>query len=102
MKRQVTRNVRDVFNDVVSGIKRVNALKQAVVAGESAVEAKNEGFAAGLITNLDVLDAQRDLYQAQRNYLRARYDFILAVLSLEQSAGQLDEDDVRRVNAWLE
>ncbi|MFT5114687.1 MAG: outer membrane protein [Parasphingorhabdus sp.] len=102
VKRQITRNVRNVFNDVVSGIKRVNALKQAVVAGESAVEAKNEGFAAGLITNLDVLDAQRDLYQAQRNYLRARYDFILAVLSLEESSGMLDTDDVRHVNSWLE
>lgn len=101
-KRQVERQVRDVFNDVVTGIKRVNAFKQAVIAGESAVEAKNEGFSAGLITNLDVLDAQRDLFQAQRNYLRARYDFILSVLSLEQAAGQLDINDVRRVNTWLE
>ena len=60
------------------------------------------GFAAGLITNLDVLDAQRDLFQARRNYLRARYDYVLAVLNLEQAAGQLDEDDVARVNNWLE
>ncbi len=100
-RRQVDRDVRDVFNDVTTGIKRVDALKQAVVAGESAVDSKNEGFAAGLITNLDVLDAQRDLYQAQRDYLRARYDFILSVLRLEQAAGQLDVEDVRRVNHWL-
>ena len=102
VRRQTTRNVKDVFNDVTSGIRQVYALQKAVVAGESAVEAKNEGFAAGLITNLDVLDAQRDLFQASRNYLRARYDYILAVLSLEQAAGQLDEEDVARVNNWLE
>ena len=101
VRRSVTRNVRNLFNDVTTGIRRVNALQQAVVASESAVEAKNEGFSAGLITNLDVLDAQRDLFQAQRDYLRARYDYILAVLNLEQAAGQLDVDDVIRVNSWL-
>ena len=100
-RRSVTRNVRNLFNDVTTGIRRVSALQQAVVASESAVEAKNEGFSAGLITNLDVLDAQRDLFQAQRDYLRARYDYILAVLNLEQAAGQLDIDDVIRVNSWL-
>jgi outer membrane protein len=102
VRRQIIRDVRNLFNDVQSGIRRVAALQQAVVAGESAVEAKNEGFAAGLITNLDVLDAQRDLFQAERDYLRARYDYILAVLFLEQAAGQLDEDDVSRVNLWLQ
>ena len=100
-RRSVTRNVRNVFNDVNTEIRRVNALQQAVVASESAIEAKDEGFAAGLITNLDVLDAQRDLFQARRNYLRARYDYILAVLNLEQASGQLDEEDVIRINTWL-
>lgn len=101
-RRDVTRTIRILYNDVVSGIKRVEALDQAVLASESAVEAKQEGFAAGLITNLDVLDAQRDLFQARRDYLRARYDFILSVLTLEQAAGTLDESDVSRVNAWLD
>lgn len=101
-RREVSRQIRNVYNDVVSGISRVKALEQAVVASESAVESKEEGFAAGLITNLDVLDAQRDLYQSRRDHLRARYDFILASLRLEQAAGQLDEDDVARINQLLE
>ncbi len=101
-RREVAREIRDVFNDVASGINRVEAFRQAVIAGESAVESKQEGFAAGLITNLDVLDAQRDLYQARRDYLRARYDFILSTLDLERAAGQLDEDDIARVNGLLE
>jgi outer membrane protein len=101
-RRQLDRSVRDLFNNVTTGVSRVNALNQAVIASESAVEAKQEGYAAGLITNLDVLDAQRDLFQARRDYLRARYDYILSVLRLEQSAGQLDEGDVARINGWLE
>ncbi len=100
-RREVYRNVRDVYNDVSSGISRVEALRLAVIASESALEARQEGFAAGLITNLDVLDAQRDLFQARRDYLRARYDFIVSLLRLEQAAGQLDEEDVARINAWL-
>ncbi|KAA3633174.1 MAG: hypothetical protein DWQ08_02220 [Proteobacteria bacterium] len=101
-RRDIVRTIRNLYNDVSSSIARVAALDQAVIAGESAVEAKQEGFAAGLITNLDVLDAQRDLYQARRDYLRARYDYILSVLRLEQAAGELDEDDVARVNSWLQ
>jgi outer membrane protein len=101
-RRQISRNVRDVYNDVVSGIGRVEALRLAVIAGQSAVEARQEGFSAGLITNLDVLDAQRDLFQARRDYRRARYDFILSVLTLEEVAGQLSEEDVVRINSWLE
>ncbi|MCZ7601002.1 MAG: TolC family protein [Gammaproteobacteria bacterium] len=100
-RREVYRNVRDVYNDVSSGISRVEALRLAVIASESALEARQEGFAAGLITNLDVLDAQRDLFQARRDYLRARYDFIVSLLRLEQAAGQLDEEDVARINGWL-
>lgn len=101
-RRRITREIRDVFNDVASGVSRVEAFRQAVVAGESAVESKQEGFSAGLITNLDVLDAQRDLYQARRDYLRARYDFILSSLDLERAAGQLDREDVARINTLLE
>ncbi len=101
-RRRITREIRDIYNDVASGVSRVEAFRQAVVAGESAVESKQEGFSAGLITNLDVLDAQRDLYQARRDYLRARYDFILSSLDLERAAGQLDREDVARINTLLE
>ena len=48
-----------------------------------------------------MLDAQRDLFQAQRDYLRERYDYIRQMLKLEELAGTLDEEDVRRVNTLL-
>ena len=52
-------------------------------------------------TNIEVLDAQRDLFRAERDYLKARYDYVLQVLLLEQLAGQLDESDIARINHWL-
>ncbi|MDH3695520.1 MAG: TolC family outer membrane protein [Gammaproteobacteria bacterium] len=101
-QRATRRATRASFLDVVTSIKRVAALQQAIVASESAVRAKEEGFAAGLNTNVDVLDAQRDLFGAKRDYLQARYNYILNVIALERAAGSLDEDDLGRVNDWLQ
>ncbi|MCS5688106.1 MAG: TolC family outer membrane protein [Acidimicrobiales bacterium] len=100
-RRDIQRQTRQAFLGVNSQLRRVQALAEAVRAGESALQAKEEGFAAGLTTNIEVLDAQRDLFRAERDYLKARYDYVLQVLLLEQLAGQLDESDVARINRWL-
>jgi len=101
LRRQAETETTSAYLAVTSGVSQVEALYDAITAGESALEAKEEGFNAGLTTNLDVLDAQRDLSQSRTDYLRARYTYILAVLELERSAGQLDEDDIKRVTSWL-
>ena len=100
-RREIQRKTRQAFLSINSQLRRISALAEAVTAGESALQAKEEGFAAGLTTNIEVLDAQRDLFRAERNYLKARYDYVLQVLLLEQLSGQLNEEDVSRVNRWL-
>ena len=99
--REIQRKTRQAFLSINSQLRRISALAEAVIAGESALQAKEEGFAAGLTTNIEVLDAQRDLFQAERDHLKARYDYVLQVLLLEQLSGQLNEEDVSRVNRWL-
>ena len=101
-RRSTKRLTRAAYAGVISGIQRVAALKQAVVAGESALEAKQTGFEAGINTNLDVLNAQRDLYAAKRDYAQTRYTYILDLLRLKQAAGQLNEKDLEEVNGWLQ
>ena len=101
-RRNTKRQTRSAYAGVISGIQRVAALKQAVVAGESALEAKQTGFEAGINTNLDVLNAQRDLYAAKRDYAQTRYTYILDLLRLKQAAGQLNEKDLQEVNGWLQ
>ena len=101
-RRLASVETTSAFLAVASGVSQVEALLNAITAGESALEAKEEGFSAGLTTNLDVLDAQRDLSRSRTDYLRARYNYIVAVLELERSAGQLDEQDIKRVNSWLD
>ncbi|MEA1888857.1 MAG: TolC family outer membrane protein [Pseudomonadota bacterium] len=101
-RRNVDRTSRSSFQAITSGISRLKALQSAVKAGKSTVEAKREGFKAGVNTNVEVLDAVRDLYGSERNYITAKYQFILSTLQLKQVAGKLEVADLQQVNGWLE
>lgn len=101
-RRSAEQIARSAFLNTITRIRQVEALDKAVLANESAVEAKQEGFNAGLNTNIDVLDAQRDLFRAQRDHLRSRYDYILNRLALEAVVGDLRRDDIVQVNSWLQ
>lgn len=101
-RRQVQIETRGAFLAISSSLRRIEALAGAVRAGESALRAKEEGLAAGLNTNIEVLNGQRDLFLAEFNYLKERYDCVIRLLELEALVGGLTEEDVHRVNAWLE
>lgn len=101
-RRSAEQIARSAFLNTVTRIKQVEALDKAVLANKSAVEAKQDGFDAGLNTNIDVLDAQRDLFRAQRDHLRSRYDYIINRLALEAVVGDLHKDDIEQVNSWLQ
>ncbi|MCK5717581.1 MAG: TolC family protein, partial [Thiomargarita sp.] len=60
------------------------------------------GFELGTRTSVDVINAQRDLLRAQRNYSRARYDYVLNTLRLKLAVGLLSPDDLVGINDWLE
>ncbi|MGI9318866.1 MAG: TolC family outer membrane protein [bacterium] len=101
IKRRAASDTTAAFLDVTSGISQVRALAEAIIAGENALQAKEEGFSAGLTTNLDVLDAQRDLSSSRTDFLQAKYTYILALLRLEQATGDLGEEDILYINEWL-
>jgi outer membrane protein len=50
---------------------------------------------------VDVLTVTRSLYDAQRNYDRSRYDYIINGLSLHQAASTLTPERLKRANDWL-
>ena len=102
VRRSVDRTSRSAYQAIKSGISRLQALKSAVKAGASTVEAKREGFKAGVNTNVEVLDAVRDLYFSERDYINAKYQFILSTLQLKRVAGSLKVTDLEIVNSWLE
>lgn len=102
VRRAVQRQTRDAFLGVRSGISRVEALGQAVKSNQAAAEAIEAGFQVGTRTTVDVLNAQRDLFGARRDFAESRYDYIIDTLTLKQAAGILEENDLRLINSWLE
>jgi outer membrane protein len=85
----------------VGGVSLVEALRQSVSSQQSALEAKEAGVRSGVATLLVVLDAQRDLFLARRDYAQARYDYLLNGLRLKQLAGTLSERDLESIQATL-
>ena len=92
--RQTVQSVRSSFNDVKASISTIRALEQAVVSAESALKATEAGFDVGTRTIVDVLNSTRNLFNARANLSGARYDFIQAMVTLKQAAGNLKAEDI--------
>jgi len=99
--RETERATRDAYLGVISEISRVKALKQALESSRTAIQATEAGFEVGTRTTVDVLDARRQLFTAQTNYSRSRYDYIVNLLNLQLAAGTLDEKDLEDINSFL-
>jgi outer membrane protein len=100
--RATVRQTRNDYRAVIAGISQVEAFKQAVVSSRSALEATEAGFEVGTRTIVDVLIAQRQLFQSQSDYSRARHDLIVNHVRLQTSAGTIEMSHLDRVNSALE
>ena len=101
-RRGVAQTTRAAYLGVQSGAAQVRALEAAEASSQLALEAAELGYRVGVRVTLDVLDAQAQLVQTQRDLARARYELILGGLRLRHASGQLTPADVAAVNALLE
>ena len=92
---------REAFFGLQSGLSQVQALQAAEASSLSALEANQLGYQVGVRINIDVLNAQSQLYQTRRELAQARYGVLMAQLRLAQASGTLGLDTVRRINALL-
>jgi outer membrane protein len=99
--RQAERETRDSYLGVIAERARVQALKQAVKSNQTALEATEAGFDVGTRTTVDVLDARRRLFEAERDYARSRYDYLINVVRLKSAAGVLVPGDLGTINNSL-
>ncbi|MDB5959711.1 MAG: channel protein TolC [Massilia sp.] len=100
-KRNAALAARQSFLGVNSGLAQVKALEAAEVSSQSALDSNKLGYQVGVRINIDVLNAQRQLYSTRRDLSRARYDTIMNGLRLKAAAGSLREADLVPVNALL-
>ena len=101
LRRQVVENTRNLHRAVNTDIEQVQARRQSLVSSQSALEATEVGYEVGTRNIVDVLDTQRRLYAAVRNYNNARYDYILDNLRLKQAAGTLNPGDLEDLARYL-
>jgi outer membrane protein len=100
-KRNTIQAARSTHQQVMTNIARVKARTQATKSAESALKATQAGYEVGTRNIIDVLLAQRTVFQAKRNFASARYDYILSMMGLKQVAGQLSPEDIYWLNNWL-
>jgi outer membrane protein len=100
-RRTVSQNTRQAYLGVTSGLAQIQALKAAEVSSRSALEANKTGYEVGVRINIDVLNAQQQLFSTQRDLARARYDALNYSLQLRSAIGMLSEADVEAINRLL-
>ncbi|WP_430435434.1 TolC family outer membrane protein [Methyloversatilis sp.] len=101
-RRNAAQQARQAWLGVANGIAQTAALRAAQVSSQSSLDANKLGYEVGVRINIDVLNAQQQLYVTRRDLARARYDTLLAQLRLKAAAGQLAEPEIEAVNALLE
>lgn len=100
-RRNVAQATRAAFFGVQSGQGQVQALQAAEASSQSALDANKLGYQVGVRINIDVLNAQSQLFQTKRDLAQARYNVLLGTLKLRQAAGTLTIEDVQAINALL-
>jgi outer membrane protein len=100
-RRAVAQLTRQLYYGVGSFAAQVGALEAAESSSKLALEATQLGFKVGVRVNIDVLNAQAQLFTTQAQLAKARYDTIMAGLRLRQASGRLTPDDVASVNGLL-
>jgi len=99
--RATVATTRKSYLSVVSQISQVEADKQSIKSHFAALESIQAGYQAGTQTILDVLQAQSDLFSAEKDYAQDRFSYLLNTLTLKQAAGILNPRDLTNINRWL-
>jgi outer membrane protein len=100
-RRQVDQQVKDAFRGIQSSIEDVKARQAAVVSARSSLESTQAGLEVGTRTQVDVLNAQRNLFEAEFQYLSSRYAYIINGVKLHQATSTLTREVLEKGNAWL-
>ncbi|MFM0649095.1 TolC family outer membrane protein [Paraburkholderia bryophila] len=100
-QRVASATARENWSRVRNGAARVDSLTRLMRTSRAALDATQVGYKVGSRTSTDVLRASDALYSTRRDWIRARYATIVALLQLKAATAALDFDEVERVNGLL-
>jgi outer membrane protein len=99
----------DVSEQTRLSFLRLKAAERQIEASEKLLEsrtlattARRRGFELGTVTSVNVLDAVREQFVAERDLQRIRYDYIRLSLYLRRDAGVLSSDDLVDIGSRLD
>ncbi len=101
-KRNAGLAARQYYLGVANGLAQLKALQAALLSSQSALESNKLGYEVGVRINIDVLNAENQVYVTRRDLAKATFDTLMAQLRLKAAVGTLGEDDVAQINALLE
>lgn len=93
--------LRRAHSIVESSARKIDALVKAVESAKLLMTATEQSIKGGVRINLDLLNAQQQLFTSQRDLAQARYGYLLGVLRLRAAAGTLDSQHVREISAYF-
>ena len=100
-KRTVAQGTRTAYFGLQSGLSQVKAYEAAEASTQSALDANKLGYQVGVKINIDVLNAQSQLFDTKAKLAKARYDVLVGGLKLRQATGVLKDEDLQPINAQL-
>ena len=80
----------------------MRALEAALVSGRSSLESNRLGYEVGVRINIDVLNAENQVFVTRRDLAKARFDTLLSQLKLKAAVGALAEADLEQINSLFE
>jgi outer membrane protein len=95
-------SARQSYLLVSNGIATISALEQALISSQSALDSNKLGYEVGVRINIDVLNAQQQVFSTRRDLLTAVYGTIMNHFKLKAAAGSLREEDLEIANSALE
>ncbi|AMO93823.1 type I secretion outer membrane, TolC family protein [Collimonas fungivorans] len=100
-RRNAALNARQAYLGVSSGLAQIKAYEAAEISSQSSLDSNRLGYQVGVRINIDVLNAQQQLYSTRRDLAKARYDTLMNSLKLKSAVGALKEEDLQQINALL-
>ena len=101
LRRQIELEVRENYLNLQSNFAEIDAYQQALLSAEITLDSTNLGFQVGLRNSVDVLRAQQVFFDAEKEMLKARYNYLINQVKLKQSVGMLSKTDIVNINKYL-
>jgi len=98
---QVSVELRKQFSLMQSAGPRIDALVKSADSASLLIKATQQSIKGGVRINLDLLNAQQQLYTSRRDLALARYNYLLAYLRMRSAAGTLNQQDLGNIAGYF-